>query len=110
MHSIYLIALSLIKPTSKGLTFQKVSRLVTAIDTQVTVEQGILINVIGQLQVRFALSFSSPSRAPESSSLFFAFQTDNDPAHSFTQTFYLRFANGTWFILNELFRLLVHNM
>jgi hypothetical protein len=35
----------------KGLTFQKVSRLVTAVDTQVTVEQGILINVIGQLQV-----------------------------------------------------------
>lgn len=35
----------------KSLSFQKVSRLVTAIDTQVTVEQGILINVIGQLQV-----------------------------------------------------------
>ena len=35
----------------KGLTFQKVSRLVTAVDTQITVEQGILINVIGQLQV-----------------------------------------------------------
>ncbi len=69
----------------KALSFQKVSRLTTAIDVQVTVEQGILINVIGRLQ------------------------TDNDPPHSFTQTFYLRFANGTWFILNEMFRLLVHN-
>jgi hypothetical protein len=70
----------------KGLSFQKVSRCITAVDTQITVEQGIMINVIGQLQ------------------------TDNDPPHSFTQTFYLRFANGTWFILNELFRLLVHNV
>ncbi len=68
------------------MTFQKVHRLVTAIDTQVTVEQGILINVIGQLQ------------------------TDADPPHSYTQAFYLRFANGTWFILNEFFRLLVHNI
>ncbi len=68
------------------MSFQQVKRAVTAIDTQITVDQGILINIIGQLQ------------------------TDNDPAHSFTQTFYLRFANGTWFILNEAFRLLVHNM
>lgn len=58
----------------------------TAFDTQITVEQGILINVIGQLK------------------------TDNDPPHSFTHLFYLRFANGTWFILNEVFRLLVHNI
>lgn len=70
----------------KGLSFQKVTRCITAVDTQITVEQGIMINVIGQLQ------------------------TDSDPPHSFTQTFYLRFANGTWFILNELFRLLVHNV
>ena len=70
----------------KGLSFQKVTRCTTAIDTQITVEQGILINVIGQIK------------------------TDNDPPHSFTQTFYLRFANGTWFILNEIFRLLVHNV
>lgn len=70
----------------KGLSFQKVSRLITAIDTQITMEQGILINIIGRLQ------------------------TDNDPPHSFTHSFYLRFANGTWFILNEVFRLLVHNM
>jgi hypothetical protein len=63
-----------------------VTRCTTALDTQITMEQGIFINVIGQIK------------------------TDNDPAHSFTQTFYLRFANGTWFILNETFRLLVHNM
>jgi hypothetical protein len=63
-----------------------VARVTTAIDTQITVEQGIFINVIGQIK------------------------TDNDPPHSFTQTFYLRFANGTWFILNEMFRLLVHNV
>ena len=35
----------------KGLTFQKVNHLITAVDSQVTVEQGILINVIGQLKV-----------------------------------------------------------
>ncbi|CAF1019216.1 unnamed protein product [Brachionus calyciflorus] len=70
----------------KNLSFQKVSRMVTAVDTQTTVENGIMIQIIGRLQ------------------------TDNDPAHSFTQSFYLRNSNNTWFILNESFRLLVHNI
>ena len=93
----------------QGLTFQKVSRLVTAVDTQVTVEQGILINVIGQLQVNI-ISILKIYNYNYYYYYVFLFQTDNDPPHSFTQTFYLRFANGTWFILNEAFRLLVHNM
>lgn len=81
----------------------------TAVDYQITVEQGILINVIGQLKVSKKLK--------QNKILFFfqhiiniLFQTDNDPPHSFTHTFYLRFANGSWFILNEIFRLLVHNI
>lgn len=70
----------------KNLSFEKVTRMLTAVDTQTTVENGIMIYVIGRLQ------------------------TDNDPAHSFTQSFYLRNSNNTWFILNESFRLLVHNI
>ncbi len=35
----------------QSLSFQKVTRCVTAVDSQITVEQGIMINVIGQLQV-----------------------------------------------------------
>ncbi|RMZ97402.1 hypothetical protein BpHYR1_019244 [Brachionus plicatilis] len=70
----------------RNLSFQKVTRMITAVDTQTTVENGIMIYVIGRLQ------------------------TDSDPAHSFTQSFYLRNSNNTWFILNESFRLLVHNI
>jgi hypothetical protein len=42
----------------KSLSFQKVNRCLTAVDSQITVEQGIMINVIGQLQVKSPLVVS----------------------------------------------------
>lgn len=68
-----------------SLTFQKIAHLITAIDCQPMFDGGILINVLGQLK------------------------TDDDPPHSFLQTFVLQNLNGAWFIAHDVFRLSLHN-
>jgi len=69
-----------------GLTFQKIQHAVTAVDCQPTFDGGILINVIGQLK------------------------TDDDPVHTFSQTFVLkRSAAGAFFCQHDIFRLGIHN-
>ncbi|KAI3380469.1 hypothetical protein SNEBB_008888 [Seison nebaliae] len=68
-----------------SLTFRKVEHHVTEFDTQLTMDQSILIVVIGLLK------------------------TDNDPVHNFTQSFLLKQADQSWYILNDVFRLLLHN-
>jgi hypothetical protein len=41
----------------------------------------------------------------------FAAQTDDDPPHSYTQTFVLKCATGgTWFIQHDVFRVALHNV
>lgn len=37
----------------QSLTFQKISRIITAVDSQPTFDGGVLINVLGRLQVSF---------------------------------------------------------
>lgn len=37
---------------SQGLTFQKINRAITAIDCQPTSDGGVIISVLGRLQVR----------------------------------------------------------
>ena len=37
-------------------------------------------------------------------------QTDDDPPHSFTQTFVLKTLNEAWFIQHDIFRIGVHDV
>jgi len=69
-----------------GLTFQKIAHLITAVDCQPMFDGGVLINVIGQLK------------------------TDDDPPHTFSQTFVLkRTPEGGFFCQHDMFRLGIHN-
>jgi len=69
----------------KGLSFQKIRRAMTAVDCQPTFDGGVLINVLGQLQM------------------------DEDPVHGFSQTFVLKPLNNSFFIQHDCFRLVIHN-
>ena len=41
----------------QSLTFQKIAHVITAVDCQPTFDGGILINVLGQLKVKFYFSW-----------------------------------------------------
>jgi len=69
----------------KGLAFKKIRRMPTAIDCQPTFDGGVLINVLGQLQM------------------------DDDPVHGFIQTFVLKPSGGSFFVQHDMFRLVIHN-
>ncbi|KAI8127696.1 hypothetical protein FF38_11267 [Lucilia cuprina] len=68
-----------------SLTFQKISRVITAVDSQPMYDGGVLINVLGRLQC------------------------DEDPPHAFSQIFVLRPLGGTFFCAHDIFRLNIHN-
>lgn len=68
-----------------GLTFQKIQHIITKVDCQPMFDGGILINVLGQLK------------------------TDDDPPHSFSQTFVLKPIGDTFFLQHDIFRLGIHS-
>merc|ERR1712080_45485 len=70
-----------------GLPMRSVKHIVTTVDGQPTIDGGIMIHVLGQLK------------------------TDEDQPHSFTETFHLKKdpSGASYLILNEVFRLGVHN-
>ncbi|CAH1957856.1 unnamed protein product [Acanthoscelides obtectus] len=47
-----------------ALTFQKINRIITAVDSQPMFDGGVLINVLGRLQVRFLHSSSKSHFLP----------------------------------------------
>ena len=68
----------------QSLTFQKIQHIITKVDCQPMFDGGILINVLGQLK------------------------TDDDPPHSFSQTFVLKPISDTFFLQHgKLFFLLI---
>ncbi|XP_053949009.1 probable nuclear transport factor 2 [Anastrepha obliqua] len=68
-----------------SLSFQKISRVITAIDSQPMFDGGVLINVLGRLKC------------------------DEDPPHAFSQVFVLRPLGGTFFCAHDIFRLNIHD-
>ncbi|KXJ67960.1 hypothetical protein RP20_CCG007074 [Aedes albopictus] len=70
----------------QGLTFQKISRALTAVDSQPMFDGGVLINVLGRLQ------------------------TDDDQPHAYTQTFVLKPIGTSFFVQHDVFRLALHDM
>jgi len=47
--------------TAQGLSFQKIARVITAVDCQPTFDGGVLINVLGQLKVWKYIGFAAIS-------------------------------------------------
>jgi hypothetical protein len=68
----------------QGLSFEKIQHIVTTIDSQPTMDGGVLIVVLGQLK------------------------TDDDPPHTFNQTFVLKPAEGSFYVEHDIFRLALH--
>jgi len=68
-----------------SLPFQTVKHILTTVDGQPTIDQGIMILVVGQLK------------------------TDNDPAHAFSEQFHLKKVGDSYVILNQSFRLSIHH-
>ena len=40
----------------------------------------------------------------------YKWKTDDDPPHSYTQTFVLKSLNSSWFIQHDIFRVALHNV
>lgn len=128
------------------LTFQKINRVITVIDSQPTFDGGVLISVLGRLQVSIRpffwpfidlltycavyKTFSPSSRwIPFTSILNDGFysiwfcgrlfvggarilwhlQTDDDLPHAFVQSFCLKPIGTSFFILHDIFRLVLHD-
>ncbi|XP_062538248.1 probable nuclear transport factor 2 isoform X2 [Armigeres subalbatus] len=70
----------------QGLTFQKINRILTAVDSQPMFDGGVLISVLGRLQ------------------------TDDDQPHAYTQTFVLKPIGTSFFVQHDVFRLALHDM
>ncbi|KAL7303915.1 probable nuclear transport factor 2 isoform X2 [Trichogramma pretiosum] len=68
-----------------SLTFQKINRIITAIDSQPMFDGGVLINVLGRLQ------------------------TDDDQPHAYIQTFVLTPIGTSFFVQHDIFRLALHD-
>ncbi|XP_066145030.1 probable nuclear transport factor 2 isoform X1 [Euwallacea fornicatus] len=68
-----------------SLTFQKINRIITAVDSQPMFDGGVLINVLGRLQA------------------------DEDPPHAFSQVFVLKPLGNSFFVQHDIFRLGIHD-
>ncbi|XP_058803235.1 probable nuclear transport factor 2 isoform X2 [Phymastichus coffea] len=68
-----------------SLSFQKINRIITAIDSQPMFDGGVLINVLGRLQ------------------------TDEDQPHAYIQTFVLKPIGISFFVQHDIFRLALHD-
>ncbi|XP_012274911.1 probable nuclear transport factor 2 isoform X2 [Orussus abietinus] len=68
-----------------SLSFQKINRIITAIDSQPMFDGGVLINVLGRLQ------------------------TDEDQPHAYIQTFVLKPIGTSFFVQHDIFRLALHD-
>ncbi|XP_072168880.1 nuclear transport factor 2-like [Diadema setosum] len=69
----------------ESLPFKAVQHVITTVDSHVS-GQSLLVSVLGQLK------------------------TDDDPPHSFFQTFVLVQSGETLVVLNDIFRLVIHNV
>jgi hypothetical protein len=68
-----------------SLSFQKINRIITAVDSQPMFDGGVLINVLGRLQA------------------------DEDPPHAYSQVFVLKPLGNSFFCQHDIFRLGIHD-
>ncbi|XP_032513554.1 probable nuclear transport factor 2 isoform X2 [Danaus plexippus] len=69
-----------------SLTFQKIGRLITSVDSQPMFDGGVLIDVLGRLQ------------------------TDDDQPHAYFQTFVLKPIGISFYVEHDMFRLALHDV
>ncbi|XP_059612193.1 probable nuclear transport factor 2 [Phlebotomus argentipes] len=69
----------------QGLTFQKINRIITSVDSQPMFDGGVLINVLGRLQC------------------------DDDPPHAYNQIFVLKPVANSFYCAHDIFRLNIHD-
>ncbi|GAU95179.1 hypothetical protein RvY_06845 [Ramazzottius varieornatus] len=74
-----------IRACLQKLSFQKIQRSITTVDCQ-PLSDGVLVGVMGMVK------------------------TDEDPVHSYSETFVLRATNNNFFITNHIFRMAIHNV
>ncbi|XP_063972628.1 probable nuclear transport factor 2 [Diachasmimorpha longicaudata] len=67
-----------------SLSFKKIGRVITAVDSQPTLDGGVLIHVLGRLK------------------------TDEDPPHAYSQIFVLKPLGGSFYCQHDIFRLVIH--
>ncbi|KAL5467025.1 hypothetical protein EMCRGX_G031192 [Ephydatia muelleri] len=67
------------------LTFRTIQHAITTADSQLTVDGGLVVFVVGQLK------------------------TDEDQILGFSQTFYVKQFGNSLFVMNDLFRLSLHH-
>lgn len=68
-----------------SLAFQKINRIITAVDSQPMFDGGVLINVLGRLQC------------------------DEDPPHAYSQVFVLKPVGNSFYCQHDIFRLSIHD-
>ncbi|GLV44496.1 Nuclear transport factor-2 [Carabus blaptoides fortunei] len=68
-----------------SLSFQKITRIITEVDSQPMFDGGVLINVLGRLKA------------------------DEDPPHAFSQVFVLKPLGNSFFLQHDIFRLGIHD-
>lgn len=68
-----------------SLSFQRINRIITAIDSQPMFDGGVLINVLGRLQC------------------------DDDPPHAYSQIFVLKPLGASFYCQHDIFRLGIHD-
>uniref|UniRef100_A0A8D8VVN4 NTF2-related export protein n=1 Tax=Cacopsylla melanoneura TaxID=428564 RepID=A0A8D8VVN4_9HEMI len=68
-----------------SLSFQRINRIITAVDSQPMFDGGVLINVLGRLQ------------------------TDDDPPLTYSQTFTLKPIASSFYVQHDIFRLGLHD-
>lgn len=74
---------------------------------------GVLINVLGRLQVRMLMIAAVLLKQMSHVTQFFNVansQTDGDPPHAYTQTFILKPIGNSFFVQHDVFRLALHDM
>ena len=94
---------------------------ITSVDACVTIDEGICVMVVGRLKVRECTVHPWAAdvwwvNSPDVSgmglsclSTHSSLQADNDPPHGFVQSFYLKQVQGNVFVLNDIFRLVLHH-
>jgi hypothetical protein len=66
--------------------FQTIQHIITKLDCQPTVDRGVIILVTGRLKA------------------------DEDPPHAFSQMFFIKPCDNSFYIYHDIFRLSIHNV
>ncbi|TGZ50215.1 putative nuclear transport factor 2 [Temnothorax longispinosus] len=90
----------------ESLSFQKINRIITAIDSQPMFDGGVLINVLGRLQ---RVSSIPQIKKKTIQRLLMIVQTDEDQPHAYIQTFILKPIGTSFYVQHDIFRLALHD-